>query len=284
MIAQNNHAAEELARTIRIGSIVAIHHAGSGHPGGALSAADLMAWLWLKELKKDGGGSPHPFILSKGHSCPALYSAAAEAGLISRESLCSLRKLGSPLQGHPHVGLLQWVHTSTGSLGQGFSFAVGKALGLSMRNSPQRVYVMLGDGELQEGECWEAAMFAAHYRLSNLCAIVDYNKLQSDDYNAKIMALEPLAGKWEAFNWHVVEIDGHSFSAMEAAFEQARGHLDGPSVIIAHTHKGRGVSFMEDSPLWHGSVKLKPEETLRALQDLGVNAETGDAYLRGEYR
>jgi transketolase len=255
-------------------SLAAIYGAGSGHPGGSLSAADLLAYLYVRVLgvgpeARDRAGRDR-FVLSKGHACPALYAAAAVAGWIDRAAIPTLRRAGSPLQGHPHVKDMPWLETSTGSLGQGFSVALGIALGLRMKRGPGRVYVMLGDGELQEGEVWEAAMCASHHGLDNLCAIVDYNKMQSDDTNARVMSLEPIGAKWDAFNWRVIEIDGHDFEDIEAAMLQARTTNGYPTVVIAHTAKGRGVSFMEGSPAWHGSVLLREDEFATALRDLGT--------------
>ncbi len=274
-----------LANAIRRESLAAIYAAGSGHPGGSLSSADLLAYLWVKELRWHSGNpgdfERDRFVLSKGHACPALYAAVAEVGLIPHRMLLTLRKLGSPLQGHPHVLDTPWVETSTGSLGQGFSAAIGMALGLRYKGSPARVYVMLGDGELQEGEVWEGAMCAGHYKLDNLCGIVDYNKMQSDDLNENIMGLEPLRAKWEAFRWHVIEINGHDFEEMSAAFAEARRTKEKPTIIIAHTVKGKGVSFMEGSPLWHGSVKLRDEELVQALRDLGTPEDEIVRYLDG---
>ncbi|MHB1041757.1 MAG: transketolase [Eubacteriales bacterium] len=275
----------ELSKAIRVGSLVAIYHAGSGHPGGSLSSAELLAYLWAREMRwnaEDPEGQVRDrFVLSKGHACAALYAAAAEAGLIRRRMLLNFRKLGSPLQGHPHVLDTPWVETSTGSLGQGFSVAIGMALGLRYKGSSARVYVMLGDGELQEGEVWEGAMCAGHYKLDNLCGIVDYNKMQSDDLNKNIMGLEPLRAKWEAFNWHVVEIDGHNFEQIGFAFSEARQTKNKPTMIIAHTIKGKGVSFMEGSPLWHGSVKLRDEDLLQSLRDLETHEEEIGRYIDG---
>lgn len=275
----------KLASNIRIGCMISIFHAGSGHPGGALSCADLMAYLWGRELRIDKNNPEWDgrdrFILSKGHACPALYAAAAEMGIISRTELITLRKLGSPLQGHPHIKTLPWVETSTGSLGQGFSVAIGMAMGLRYQQNDARIYVMLGDGELQEGEVWEGAMCASHYKLDNLCAIIDYNKMQSDDLNQNIMGVEPLRAKWEAFNWNVVEIDGHDFLEIEGAFNLARECHSKPTVIIAHTTKGKGISYMEGSPLWHGSVKLSNDDVVKGLQDLGVTKEEIWRYIDG---
>ena len=273
------------ARAIRIGALLSIHSAGSGHPGGSLSCADLLAFIAANELKWGEADATSPdrnrFVLSKGHACPALYAAAAQAGLIPRRQLLSLRKRGSPLQGHPNVLELPWVETSTGSLGQGFSAAIGMAMGLRHRGSRARVFVMLGDGELQEGEVWEGAMCAAHYRLDNLCAVVDYNKMQSDDLNANIMGLEPLQAKWTAFGWNSVELDGHDPKAIAAAFDAARTFRGRPSVLIAHTKKGRGVSYMEGMPLWHGSVRLSDEDLRAALADLGASETFVTSYFSG---
>jgi transketolase len=276
---------EDLSKRLRIGSLVAIYHAGSGHPGGALSAADLMSYICSRLLAWPASNgndlTRDRFVLSKGHSCPVLYAAAAECGLIPHRMLLTFRKLGSPLQGHPHVLDVPWVETSTGSLGQGFSAAIGMALGLRYQGSHARVYTMLGDGELQEGEVWEGAMCAGHYKLDNLCAVVDYNKLQSDDSNENIMGVAPLRAKWEAFRWHVIEIDGHDFDQINAAFTEAKKTNLKPTMIIANTVKGRGVSFMEGSPLWHGSVKLRDEELTMALRELGVSEHHLGRYLDG---
>lgn len=265
---------KRIACMARQNTIKMIYYAGSGHPGGCLSAADILVYLYSHEMRLDPGRTDWPerdrFVLSKGHSCPVLYAVAAEAGIIDRNLLPGLRRLGSPLQGHPNVLDTPWVETSTGSLGQGFSAAIGMALGLRYQGNPAKVYAMLGDGEMQEGEVWEGAMFASHYHLDNLCAVLDYNKMQSDDLNERIMNIEPLKAKWEAFNWHVLEIDGHNFEEIGNAFSEARRLKNNPTMIIAHTIKGKGVSFMEGSPLWHGSVKLRDEELKKALQDLGA--------------
>lgn len=263
-----------IAQQIRRDALEIIYAAGSGHPGGALSCADLIAHIACHELhwpQFDANELNRPrFVLSKGHACPALYAAAAATGLINREDLASFRRLNGKLQGHPHVINTPWAETSTGSLGQGFSVAIGMAMGLRHQNSSAPVMAMLGDGELQEGEVWEGAMCAGHYRLNQLIAIIDYNKLQSDDLNANIMGLEPLRAKWEAFNWHVIEIDGHDLVAIATAFNRARTQTQQPTAIIAHTVKGKGVTFMEGAPQWHGSVKLRGEELARALQDLAA--------------
>ena len=265
------------ARFIRCHAVASIYHAGSGHPGGALSSADLFACLYGAEMNVWPGAVDEPtrdrFVLSKGHAAPALYAAGAYFGFCDRKASLALRKLNSPFQGHPHVLDLPWVETSTGSLGQGISVAVGMAIGLRLQKIPARVYTMLGDGELQEGEVWEAAMAAAHHRLDNLCAVIDYNKLQSDNHNDAIMRLEPLAEKWRAFGWSVAEIDGHDIPQILEHLREAGTIRERPSVIIAHTIKGKGVPYMENIPAWHGSVKLTQAQTEEALTALGTSAE-----------
>jgi len=264
----------EAARFTRKHAIAAIYHAGSGHPGGAMSSADILAALFGAELNlwPDNLNDAHRdrFVLSKGHGAPALYAVAAYYGFCSPRAALSLRKLGSPYQGHPHVRDLPWVETSTGSLGQGFSVALGMAMGLKLQKNQARVYTLLGDGELQEGEVWEAAMCAAHHNLNNLCAIIDYNKLQSDDRNDNIMRLEPLAAKWRAFDWAVAEVDGHDIPGLLRTFRRASATAGRPSVIIAHTIKGKGVPYMENIPAWHGSVKLTRQQAEEALIALGA--------------
>jgi transketolase len=271
------------ARFVRQHVIASIHHAGSGHPGGSLSCADILATLFGAELNVWPSSADDPsrdrFVLSKGHAAPALYAIAAHHGFCDRKEALALRKLGSRFQGHPHIGDLPWVETSTGSLGQGFSVALGMAMGLKLQNSPARVYALLGDGELQEGEVWEAAMCAAHHKLDNLCAIIDYNKLQSDARNDAIMRLEPLAAKWRAFDWAVAEIDGHDIRALLTTLRRAGATRDRPSVIIAHTIKGKGVPYMENIPAWHGSVKLTREQTEEALLALEMPRRQIKEYL-----
>lgn len=263
------------AAFVRKHSIASIYHAGSGHPGGALSCADVLACLFGAELNLWATDPEDPnrdrFVLSKGHAAPALYAVGAHYGFCGKKDSLRLRKLGSPFQGHPHVLDLPWVETSTGSLGQGFSVAIGMAMGLKLQNKSARVYAMLGDGELQEGEVWEAAMCGAHHKLDNLCAIVDYNKLQSDDRNDNIMRLEPLAAKFRAFDWAVAEIDGHNIAEILKTFRRASSTHGRPSMIIAHTIKGKGVPTMENVPQWHGSVKLTREQAQEALTALGAD-------------
>ena len=271
------------ARFVRQHVIASIYHAGSGHPGGSLSCADILAVLFGAELNVWPASADDPardrFVLSKGHAAPALYAIAAHHGFCDGKAALALRKLGSRFQGHPHIGDLPWVETSTGSLGQGFSVALGMAMGLKLQNSPARVYALLGDGELQEGEVWEAAMCGAHHKLDNLCAIIDYNKLQSDARNDAIMRLEPLAAKWRAFDWAVAEIDGHDIRALLTTLRRAGATRDRPSVIIAHTIKGKGVPYMENIPAWHGSVKLTRDQTEEALLALEMPRRQIKEYL-----
>ena len=268
---------------IRRNSLISIYHAESGHPGGVLSSIDLIAYLYMEEMrydKKDFSIKERDrFILSKGHCAPALYAVAAEAGIIEKSRFNGLRKLNHELQGHTHRGTTPWVEASTGSLGHGFSFAIGEAQGLKLQKINNRVYVMLGDGELQEGEVWEGVMFASHHKLDNLCAIIDYNKMQSDDLNENIIGLEPLADKWKSFGWHVLEIDGHNFNEIGKAFDEAKTKRDQPTVIIAHTIKGKGVSYMEGSPAWHGSLKLSDEDLTHALLELGATEAEIERYI-----
>ena len=258
------------ARCNRRMTLAQIFHAGSGHPGGCLSCAELMTYLWQCELSaNDDAPERHRFVLSKGHACPALYAAAAGAGILERRMLRTFRKLGSALQGHPHVLDTPWVETSTGSLGQGFSFALGCALGAKRKNLSFRTYALLGDGELNEGQIWEGMMIGAHYNLDNIVAIVDYNKYQSDDLNTNITALEPLMDKFKAFGWYAMEIDGHDFREIGNALDRARKIKGKPSIILAHTIKGKGISFMENNPKWHGSMAPQGEERECALKECG---------------
>lgn len=259
---------------LRRKALESIYHAKSGHPGGVLSCIDIIEYLYNDEMEYDVNDfdkiERDRFILSKGHSAPALYAVAAKAGIISADRLNGLRKINHELQAHTHRVATPWAEASTGSLGQGFSFAIGEAYGLKMQNVNNRVYVMIGDGEMQEGEVWEGAMFAPHKGLDNLCAIIDYNKLQSDDFNDNIMKLEPLSDKWKSFGWNVIEIDGHNNKEIKEAFDKAKITKMQPTVIIAHTVKGKGVSYMENSPAWHGSLKLSEEELTSALSELGA--------------
>jgi transketolase len=276
---------EAIAAEIRRISVAAIYRAGSGHPGGSLSCADILAVLYGTVLNLPTLDHPNidrdRFVLSKGHAAPALYATWAAFGLMPRAEALTLRKLGSRAQGHPHVLDCPLAESSTGSLGQGFSVAIGMAMGLRLQARAPRVYALLGDGEMQEGEVWEGAMCAAHYGLANLCAVIDYNKLQSDDRNAAIMGLEPLAQKWRAFGWNTLEINGHDIAGILAAFEAARNERTLPTMIIAHTTKGKGVPYMEDHPLWHGSVKLTPEQIQTALTALDTDPAKTEGLLNG---
>jgi transketolase len=264
----------DAARFVRRHTIASIFRAESGHPGGALSCADILAVLFGAEMNVWPEGVNDPsrdrFVLSKGHACPALYAIAAYHGFCDRTEALALRKLGSPFQGHPSVRDLPWVETSTGSLGQGFAVALGMAMGLKMQKSAARVFALLGDGEMQEGMVWETALCAAHHQLDNLCAILDYNKMQSDALNEEICRLEPMADKWRAFGWEVQEIDGHDITQIIGALLHADTTQDRPTMIIAHTVKGKGVPYMEGSPAWHGSVKLTREQAETALHALGA--------------
>lgn len=265
----------EKARKLRRLALEAIAAAGSGHPGGSLSAADIVAVLFFQELRWHPTDPLWPlrdrFILSKGHAAPILYAALAEAGRIPSESLKTLRRIGSPLQGHPSVKDLPWVEASTGSLGQGLSIGLGHALAGKMDRLDFRVFVLLGDGELNEGQVWEAAMAASHYGLQNLVAIVDKNGFQLDGPTDAIMGMEPLRAKWEAFGWEVEEVDGHDVAVLQRALAVPRPRWEEkgrPRVIIAHTVKGKGVSFMEGNNAFHGRAPT-PEELERALNELG---------------
>lgn len=260
------------ARDIRRHVIKSITCAGSGHPGGSLSAVEVMVALFFHKIRHDPKdpkwSGRDRFVLSKGHAAPLLYATLAEAGYFPKEELASLRKFGSRLQGHPRSDLAPWVDVSTGSLGQGLSVSVGMALAGKLDAKPYRVYVMLGDGECDEGQVWEAAMSAAHYKLDNITAFVDRNGLQIDGPTEDVMALEPFAEKWRAFGWHVFEIDGHNFGEIIDAMEWAEKIKNKPTVIIAKTVKGKGVSFMEGKLHFHGMPPTR-EQCEQALRDLG---------------
>jgi len=264
----------EKAQHIRRSIIEMLAAAGSGHPGGSLSATDLVTCLYFKVMQHKPDDPTWQdrdrFILSKGHACPVLYAALAEAGYITPDLLTSLRRFGSPLQGHPDRRKFGLMEASTGSLGIGLSLGIGMALAARLRNSPSRIYVMLGDGECEEGQIWEAAMWAAHQKLDNLCAIVDYNRLQLDASVEEITSLEPLADKWRAFQWNVQEIDGHNYEHILNAFTQAQQTKGKPTVLVAKTVKGKGVSYMENQIKFHGSVPEKAEQIQQALQEITI--------------
>jgi len=243
---------------------------GSGHTGGSLSMVEILVTLYHCVMRHDPKKPDWPdrdiFILSKGHGCPALYTLLADCGYFPKEELATLRKLGTRLQGHPQKGL-PGIETSSGSLGQGLSIANGMAMAARMDKRKKRLYCMLGDGELNEGQVWEAIMTAAHYKLDNVCAIVDYNKYCIDGPLEDVMGVEPLPEKWNAFGWHVIDIDGHSFESLIGAFDKAKKVKEKPSVIIAHTVKGKGVSFIECDNKWHGTTPTK-EELAKAIEEL----------------
>lgn len=282
----------DAARDMRAYSLVAIHAAGSGHPGGSLSVMDITAALFLNELNLQPEDPRWEcrdrVVYSGGHKAPALYVGMAAAGYYSFEDVVTLRRCGSPFQGHPHCLKLTGVEVSTGSLGQGLGVGVGIALALKLDKCPGRAYVVMGDGEQQEGSVWEAAMSAGHFKLDNLCAIVDKNRLQIDGWVQDVMDIDPLADKYRAFGWHVIEIDGHNMDQILDAFDEARGVTGKPTVIIANTVKGKGVSFMEDQAGWHGVATKSREQLGQALDDIGspaLPAERVDELLRkaGEF-
>lgn len=262
------------AKQVRIEILKMLTEAGSGHTGGSLSAADVVTALYFSKMRhrpdNPAWRERDRFILSKGHAAPLLYAVLAMTGYFDISMLATLRKIGSPLQGHPCSRALPGVEISTGSLGQGLSVSNGIAIGLKMDNLSSRVYCLLGDGEIQEGQVWEAAMTAAHYRLDNICAIVDLNGLQIDGPVSRVKAIEPVASKWSAFGWHVIEIDGHDMEAILNAFDEAEGVKGKPSVIIAHTVKGKGVSFFEGKVEYHGIAPTR-DELEKALRELKVN-------------
>ncbi len=263
---------KRIARGLRIDIVKMIGAAGSGHPGGTLSEVELLTALFFCVLRHDpknpGWAERDRFVLSKGHGCPALYAVYAATGYLDPAVLPTLRKLGSPLQGHPDKRMLPVLEASTGSLGQGISIGVGMALAARLDKKDSHIFVLVGDGEIQEGQNWEAAMFAPFHKLSNLTVIVDNNKQQLDDFTDKILSLSPLREKWAAFGWNVREIDGHDFEQVIPALQQARANsTDKPTVILANTVKGKGVSFMENNIKWHG-VAPKPEEVEAAVREL----------------
>ncbi|MFH0738374.1 MAG: transketolase [Candidatus Omnitrophota bacterium] len=261
---------EEKARLVRRLIIQMLAQAGSGHPGGSLSATDLVTALFFAVLRHNPKEPKWPqrdrFHMSKGHCCPLWYAVLAETGYFSRDELFTLRQLGSMLQGHPDRRT-PGVEVASGSLGQGLSVGVGMSLAARMDKQNYRVYILMGDGETQEGNIWEAAMAAAHYKCDNLCAILDYNGFQIDGATKDIMNLEPIVAKWQAFGWHTIEIDGHDIGQILAAYQEAAQIKTKPSVIIAHTIKGKGVSFMENVVDFHGRAPTK-EEAEKALKEL----------------
>ncbi len=267
----NVNELEEKAKTIRRHVINMIYEAGSGHHGGSLSCVDILTALYFHTMrhnpKEPEWTARDRFVLSKGHAAPALYAVLAEAGYFSVDELKTLRKMGSMLQGHPDIRV-PGIEVSSGSLGQGLSIACGIVLAGKLDRRDCRVYTLLGDGECDEGQVWEAAILASHYKLDKLTTIVDRNGLQIDGPTEKIMCLEPLAGKWKAFGWHVIEIDGNRMDEIVLALDEAKRISGRPTVIIAHTFKGKGVSFMEWITAFHGKA-LSKEEVKIALNELG---------------
>ena len=262
---------KEKAKEIRRSIVSMIAEAKSGHPGGSLSATDILTALYFSEMNIDPNNPKMEgrdrFVLSKGHAAPAIYSTLAEKGYFSKDELLTLRKFGSRLQGHPDMKKLPGIEISTGSLGQGLSVANGMALNAKIYDEKYRTYIVLGDGEIQEGQIWEAAMTAAHYKLDNLCAFLDHNNLQIDGNVSEIMGIEPVNKKWEAFGWNVIEIDGHNFEEILSALDKAKERKGKPTIIIAKTIKGKGVSFMENVCGFHG-VAPTADELSRALAEL----------------
>ena len=261
----------KMANEIRKGIVTAVHSAKAGHPGGSLSAADIFTYLYFEELNIDPENPDKPdrdrFVLSKGHTAPGLYSTLAHRGFFPVEDLVTLRKLGSYLQGHPSMQYIPGVDMSTGSLVQGISAAAGMALGGKLDNKDYRVYTLLGDGEIEEGQVWEAAMFAGFHKLDNLVVIVDNNGLQIDGPIDQVCSPYPIDKKFEAFNFHVINIDAHNFDEIRAAFKEAKETKGMPTAIIAHSLKGKGVSFMEGNVAWHGTAP-NDEQYAVAMADL----------------
>ncbi len=268
----------QIARRLRVEIIEMLAASGSGHPGGSLSAVEILTALYFHEMRhrpaEPRWTGRDRFVLSKGHGCPALYAVLAEAGYLPRESLRTLRRLGSPLQGHPDRRFLPVIETNTGSLGQGLSFGVGAALGLRMDGSDARVYVLLGDGETNEGQVWEAALWAGTHGVDNLCAVTDINGIQNDTFCNDLIPLEPLGDKWRAMGWNVLDVDGHDVAAVASALEAARACAGRPTMVLARTVKGKGVSFMENQPRYHG-VAPSADERTRALAELAASAAGG---------
>lgn len=263
---------KEIARNIRKDIVSMIHTSKSGHPGGSLSAVEILTALYFDEMNIDINNCKMEdrdrFVLSKGHAAPVLYATLAHKGYFDREELNGLRKINRMLQGHPDMKAIPGVDMSTGSLGQGVSVACGMAMASKLDNAPWRVYTLLGDGEVQEGIVWEAAMSASHYKLDNLVAFLDYNGLQIDGKTEDVMNIGPIVDKFKAFGWNVIEIDGHDFDQIFAALDMAKETVGKPTIIIAKTIKGKGVSFMENEAMWHG-LALSDSDLERALLDLG---------------
>ena len=262
----------EITNVIRKDIVSMICKSKSGHPGGSLSAVEILTALYFDQMNIDPTNPKMEdrdrFVLSKGHAAPALYATLAQRGYFAKEELNNLRQLGSMLQGHPDMKKVPGVEMSTGSLGQGFSVACGMAMAATLDNAPWNVYALLGDGEVQEGIIWEAAMSAAHYKLDNMIAFLDYNGLQIDGEVESVMNINPIEDKFKTFGWNVITIDGHDFDQIFAALDMAKDTVDKPTMIIAKTIKGKGVSFMENQASWHGSAPSE-EQLEQALSELG---------------
>ena len=262
---------QKMAVEVRKGVVTAVHSAKSGHPGGSLSAADIYTYLFFEELNIDPQNPDKPdrdrFVLSKGHTAPGYYSTLANRGFFPVEGLTTLRHVGSYLQGHPDKKHIPGVDMSSGSLGQGISAAVGMALSAKLSGDSYRVYTLLGDGEIQEGQVWEAAMFAAHRKLDNFVAIVDNNGLQIDGKVDEVCSPYPIDEKFEAFGFHVINVDGHDFDALKAAFDEAKATKGQPTAIVAKTIKGKDISFMENQASWHGTAP-NDDQYAQAMEDL----------------
>jgi len=267
----NIKSLEERAKIIRRYVIKMLAKAGSGHPGGSLSAVDLLVVLFYNKMRHNPQQPKWQdrdrFILSKGHGCPALYAILADMGYFSVDKLETLRQFGSILQGHPCMKTTPGIEISSGSLGQGLSVGLGIALAAKLDKKDYRTYVMLGDGEIEEGQIWEAAMAASHYKAENLCAILDQNELQIDGFIHDVMSSHPIPAKWRSFGWHVIEINGHNYKAIIYAYNEAEKIKGRPTIIVAKTVKGKGVSFMENQVDWHGKAPTK-EEAEKALTEL----------------
>ena len=270
---QTNNVAELqiIAKRVRREIVQMIGEAKSGHPGGSLSAVEILTTLYFDVMRHDPSNPTWPdrdhFILSKGHAAPVLYCMLAECGYTPLDKLNTLRKMGSIYQGHPDRRFIPMLDASTGSLGVGPSYGLGMALAARLNGSPSRTYVVIGDGESQEGQIWEAAMFGSYHKVDNICVIEDYNKIQLDGFVKDIMDVAPLSDKWRSFGWHTIEIDGNDFPQVQAAFAEAAATKGKPTAIVANTIKGKGVSFMENNPKFHGTAPT-PAEVQAALKEL----------------
>lgn len=271
----NEKELKKIANDVRIDIVKMLSCAGSGHTGGSLSMVELLVGLYFYKFRCDPNKplchTRDIFVLSKGHGCPALYAVLARMHFFPKEELCTLRKVGTRLQGHPQRGL-PGIEVSSGSLGQGLSIANGFALAAKLDKDPKRIYCLMGDGELDEGQIWEAALTSSHYHLDNVCGIIDYNKFQIDGRIEEVKGLEPLKDKWQSFGWHVLEIDGHDVGQVMDIYDKAETIKGKPSIILAHTVKGKGVSFFENQNKYHGVAPNK-EELERALRELGASSQ-----------